>query len=447
MDATALHVKIKILLIWLLLSALSAGMVIRSQLDEQFRLQTAEFEQIAASLMKSLAQHDALMPLLNNGDSFTLMQKKFPQIIRLAPLPVTGNPDEQVTLAGPGQYWLNNHFRHVRLLIDARRMIGTLPQLARFQQVSVLWEGQVLYQSGAPEAHTHWQWSRQLNSPSQPFMLTASSHLPWRGLSWDLMAALTLIWGVVILTVRKVMQQNHRRKVADLRVHFFELTRMDTMNEVTAGMAHELNQPLTAVMSYNQSALRLLEMQQYDRIPAVLEASVLQVRRISSLLQSWRDNLQNQSAERLPVDIRALWRRVEMLLDRELHDGGIKVEYRFPSPMPALTAVPLWLEQIFHNLLSNAIQAQQGRAKPWVTVAAIRIENQLKIEVSDGGPGLSEQALSHVFIPFFTTRQEGIGLGMTLAETLMLKLNGRIEVANRPEGGACFTLWLPLEVV
>ncbi|BCQ33516.1 ATP-binding protein [Erwinia rhapontici] len=446
MDATALRAKMKLLLIGLLLSALSVGILIRSQLDEQYRLQTAEFEQIAASLTKSLAQHDALMPLLNNDDGFTLMQKKFPQIIQLAPLPVTGNPQAQVTLAAPGQYWLNNHFRHIRLLIDARRLINTLPQLANFQQVSLLWEGQRLYQSGTPDKGTRWHWSRQLNSASQPFLLTASSHRPWHLLSWDLAAALVLMWAVVILTVSKVMQQNHRRKVADLRVHFFELTRMDTINEMTAGMAHELNQPLTAVMSYNQSALRLLEMQQYDRIPAVLEASVLQVRRISSLLQAWRDNLQNQPAERKPVDIRQIWRRVEMLLDRELREAEVKIEYRFASPLPELLAVPLWLEQIFHNLLSNAIQAQQGQDKAWVSVTALREGNALRLEVSDGGPGLSEQALSHVFIPFFTTREEGIGLGMTLAETLILKMNGRIEVANRPQGGACFTLWLPLEV-
>lgn len=447
MDTIALREKFHLLLIWLLLSALSAGVLIRAQLNEQFSLKTAEFEQIAASLMKSLAQHDALMPLLNNGDGFVLMQKKFPQIVRLAPLPVTTPPAGQVTLAGHGQYWLNNSFRHVRLLIDARLLINSLPQLAGFQQVQLMWEGQTLYQSGTPAENARWHWSRELSSPSQPFILTASSTRPWHLLSWDLVAALTLMWAVAILTVRKVIQQNHRRKVADLRVHFFELTRMDTMNEVTAGMAHELNQPLSAVMSYNQSALRLLEMQQYERIPAVLEASVLQVRRISSLLQAWRDNLQNHPAERKPVDIRQIWRRVEMLLDRELRESEVKVVCHFPSPLPALVGVPLWLEQIFHNLLSNAIQAQQGRAKPWVSVAVSRAGDELKIEVSDGGPGLSEQALSHVFIPFFTTRAEGVGLGMTLAETLTLKMNGRIEAANHPEGGARFTLWLPMEAV
>lgn len=446
MEITALRAKINVLLLWLLLSAISAGILIRSQLDEQFRRQTAEFEQIAANLVKSLAQHDALMPLLNNDDGLVLMQKKFPQIILLTSLPITGAPDDQVTLAGPGQYWLNNHFRHVRLLIDARQLMNTLPQLTHFQHVTLSWQGHVLYQAGVPDDDARWHWSRQLNSASQPFTVTASSHLPWRILSWDWVAALALIWGAVILVVWKIVQQNHLRKVADLRVHFFELTRMDTMNEVTAGMAHELNQPLTAVMSYNQTAQRLLEMKQYDRIPAVLDASVLQVRRISSLLQAWRDNLQNQPAVWTSIDIRQIWRRVEMLLDRELRAAEIKVDYQFVSPMPALPAVPLWLEQIFHNLLSNAIQAQEGHAKPWIKVSAMREGANLKLEVNDGGPGLSEQALSHVFIPFFTTRAEGVGLGMTLAETLVQKLNGRIEVRNRPEGGACFTLWLPLEV-
>ncbi|VDZ53880.1 Sensor protein ZraS [Serratia odorifera] len=107
---------------------------------------------------------------------------------------------------------------------------------------------------------------------------------------------------------------------------------------------------------------------------------------------------------------------------------------------------PLWIEQILHNIVSNAIQAQCENApgSAWITLHATSDDVGMTLTLADGGPGLTPQALQQVFMPFFTTRAHGIGLGMALADTLVQRLNGKIEVANVAGQGARFTLWFPL---
>lgn len=114
--------------------------------------------------------------------------------------------------------------------------------------------------------------------------------------------------------------------------------------------------------------------------------------------------------------------------------------------MPRLFAPPLWIEQILHNIASNAIQAQENNAvgTAWINLAATATDEGIALTLTDGGPGLSEQALQHVFMPFFTTRAQGIGLGMALTDTLIQRLNGTIEATNIVGQGACFRLWLPI---
>jgi C4-dicarboxylate-specific signal transduction histidine kinase len=134
-----------------------------------------------------------------------------------------------------------------------------------------------------------------------------------------------------------------------------------------------------------------------------------------------------------------------MLLEDEINKGKVRIVNRMPDALPTLRADPLWVEQIFHNIVTNAIQAQQpNQPEPgWVAIDAEYSDQGIQLMITDGGPGLSEPALQQVFIPFFTTRQEGLGLGMALTETLVQRLNGTITVENMAGQGARFTLWFP----
>lgn len=172
----------------------------------------------------------------------------------------------------------------------------------------------------------------------------------------------------------------------------------------------------------------------------------MQIKRIDALLSQFRLKLTSKRAEYQPVDLPSLWLRVCELLDNEIGAGKVRVSSHFPPDLPALPAPPLWVEQILHNIVSNAIQAQGANApgSAWIHLQAERVNDGITLTVTDGGPGLSTEALEQVFMPFYTTRSDGVGLGMALADTLVQRLNGTIEASNITGNGACFRLWFPL---
>jgi C4-dicarboxylate-specific signal transduction histidine kinase len=253
--------------------------------------------------------------------------------------------------------------------------------------------------------------------------------------------------GLVLYLINQYRANKRRRDIADMRNQYAELTRLNTMGELAAGIMHELNQPLTAILSYNQTALRLIQQQRTEQVPSLLDAAVVQIKRTDALLQQFRQKLTSQQADYQPIVLARLWAQVITLLDTEISSKKIRVSSHIPDDLPVLFAPPLWIEQILHNIVHNAVQAQDDNAAgtAWINLAVQTSDNGISITITDGGPGLSELALQQVFMPFFTTRAAGIGLGMALTETLIQRLNGSINVCNIAGlGGASFTLWLPV---
>ncbi|XWY11339.1 sensor histidine kinase [Photorhabdus asymbiotica UENP] len=322
-----------------------------------------------------------------------------------------------------------------------------LSLLSQFRSVQLDWNNRPLIRWGLEEGPYFWHWEKKLTSCFQPFVLKASNDQQWSQLPWGYITCLSFLWAVIICFIFLIQKNRRLRKVSDLRAHFFEFTRLNTIDEVATGIVHELNQPLTAIMSYNQSALRLIKKQQYDKVISVLDSSILQTQRIANLLTQYHEKLTTGSTILQPVNILSILIRVETLLENEIKTGKIKVIKHVCDDLPMIFSDPLWIEQIFHNLISNAIQAQQEKNqaehKNWICIDITHADEMIKIVIIDGGPGLSNEALKNVFIPFFTTRQQGMGLGMTLTETLVQKLGGDISAENCETGGARFIILLP----
>jgi len=291
----------------------------------------------------------------------------------------------------------------------------------------------------------HWQWQKTIVSPSQSFLLSAGDNPAWGALPWWLILSPGLFWGATLYLIDQYRINRRRRDIADLRAHYAELTRLNTLGELTAGIVHELNQPLTATLSYTQTALRWLQQGKAEPVPPLLEAAVVQIKRTDALLQQFRQKLTSEQADWQPIVLESLWRQVITLLENEIRHDKVTVTSYIPADLPALVAPPLWIEQILHNIVHNALQAQrQNKAgTAWIRLEAAALNGGIRLSISDGGPGLSVPALQQVFMPFFTTRPNGIGLGMALTDTLIQRLNGTIDVANIAGQGACFTLWLP----
>ena len=427
-------------LIWLILSALCGGGVVVYALHQQYEEQSAEFRILYRDITVKLSQNDVILALLSNSSDPAVVQQKFPYILRWQTQP-HDPPRPDINPARAGTYWINSP--QGSLLIDLPTLLTDLVRTQKFHHFSLSWQGVGLLTQGAAGTDDWWRWEKQITSPSQPLNLQVTNNPDWRNLPWLILVLVGVFWAMAIYLYNQYQTTKRQRNIADLRAHFSELARLNAMGEIAAGMVHELNQPLTAILSYSQTAQRLIAQQQAEKAQPLLEASVMQTKRISALLLEFREKLHSDEQTLQPVDLRSTWERVAMLLGNEIERGKVTVINQIPESFPSLMASPLGIEQIFHNLLNNAIQAQQHNDKAWVSINARQAGNDVVLTVTDGGPGLSEQALEQVFMPFFTTRKEGLGLGMALTETLVQRLNGSIYAENSAAGGACFTLTFP----
>lgn len=428
---------------WLLLTLASGGGLTAYFLQQQYEEKSADFRILYREVTIKLSQHDAIIPLLSATRYDGEIHHIFPQIIRWRPH-LAFEPRRAIVAESNGRYWLNA--ANQSLLIDLNVLIKEVAESMPFHSVQLRWNQQPLFEQGGGPQPYYWQWEKVIASESQPFELVAGDNPNWQALPWLKILAPAFFWGLVLYLFTQYRHNRRQRDIADLRAHYNELTRLNTLGELAAGIMHELNQPLTAILSYNQTALRLIQPPHHPQLPALLDAAVVQTKRIDALLKQFRQNLASEQAQFQPVALGPLWIRVTQLLDNEIRRNKVKIISHIPESLPVFSAPPLWVEQILHNMLSNAIEAQEGNmpGASWVKLGAKVKGNGIAFHLSDGGPGLSADALQHVFMPFFTTHAKGIGLGMALTETLVQRLNGTIEVSNILGQGACFSLWLPL---
>lgn len=427
----------------ILLTFLSSGGLITYFLQQQHEEKSATFRILYREVTVKLAQHDAIIPLLPASRYRGDVQRLFPQILRWRSH-LRLEPRRLIVAEPNGRYWLNTN--NLSLLIDLGRLLREAGGSDAFHHLSVSWQGTLLFEQGSVEITPYWQWDKVVASPSQPFVLSAGDNPDWAALPWLFILLPAAFWGGGLLLLIQYRANRRRRDITDLREHYNELTRLNTLGELAAGIMHELNQPLTAILSYNQTALRLIKQQQITSVPDLLTAAVVQIKRTDALLQQFRQRMSSEHADYQPVVIKQIWTRVVMLLDNEITNQKIKISSCTPDDMPPLFAPPLWIEQILHNIASNAIQAQSAlpAGAAWLHLNVQHQGTAIVVTLTDGGPGLTELALQQVFMPFFTTRAKGLGLGMALTETLVQRLNGTIEVTNKPEQGACVIVCLPL---
>jgi signal transduction histidine kinase len=429
---------------WLVLALLSSGGLTAYFLQQQYEEKSASFRILYRDVTVKLSQHDAIIPLLPASQYSREVQRIFPQIIHWRSHPGI-EPRRTIVVEPNGRYWLN--IDNQSLLIDLNRLMGDLIGENSFRHLALHWNNQLLFAQGAVQAPYYWQWDKVIASQSQPFVLSAGDNPDWSALPWPVILSPALFWGLVLYLINQYRTNRRRRDIDALRTHYAEITRLNTLGELTAGIVHELNQPLTAILSYNQTALRLIRQKHTEQLPPLLEAAVVQIKRTDSLLQQFRQKLTSERVDYQPVALAGLWARVVTLLDNEIRSKKVKILTRIPDDLPALFAPPLWIEQILHNIASNAIQAQENNVTgtAWIRLEVSVINEGISLTLTDGGPGLTEQALQQVFMPFFTTRPQGIGLGMALTDTLIQRLNGTIEASNISGQGACFRLWLPIQ--
>ncbi len=244
-------------------------------------------------------------------------------------------------------------------------------------------------------------------------------------------------------------QHATREALAKQREKLAHVGRLSTMGEMTASIAHEINQPLTAISMYAQACLKLLDRAgATEKIRDALEKLNTQSLRAGAVIERIQRFARAQETARELVDLNDLINDLLKLAgsDARMHD--IELELSLADGLPPLFADPVQIQQVILNLIRNGIDAMNeigcsnGRTIRLETRQTVRGVEML---VTDQGPGVADDQLELVFTPFHTTKKEGMGMGLSICRSIISEHGGELNFRNNEGPGACFYFRLPVD--
>jgi len=250
------------------------------------------------------------------------------------------------------------------------------------------------------------------------------------------------------------LSAERRKKAAEVeasqwRERLAQLVRVHTVGEMSAALAHEITQPLGAIENYALAARRRMgdDPPDLQRVRELLDKVLGQATRAGDVVMRMRGMVQRHELETKEIDVaRAIGDCVEMVkMDCELRNIGIEVKPI--GPVPAVVADEIHLQQVILNLLRNAMDAMQTlppeRHRAIVIEAGPDGSDRIYVDVADCGPGIAESDLERVFESFYTTKPNGLGIGLAICRKLIEAHGGTLHAAHNPSGGALFRLTIP----
>lgn len=249
-----------------------------------------------------------------------------------------------------------------------------------------------------------------------------------------------------------VVDNSERKQAQDAllaaQAELAHAARVATLGELTASIAHEINQPLMAVVTSGEAGMRWLRRATPDlhEVETAIGRIVSEGRRASEIVKRIRDFLRKAPAEHGALSAATLIDEASRLVEHEFARERVELRLDIEPDLPAIMGDRIQLQQVLVNLMVNASQAIAGQAEPRVlSVSAARVAADcLAITVSDTGPGIAAANLGRLFDPFFTTKQQGMGMGLAICRTTAEAHGGRLSVENKPGKGASFRLALAL---
>lgn len=241
------------------------------------------------------------------------------------------------------------------------------------------------------------------------------------------------------------LARERERELEDAVAH---ASRVRTVAALGASLAHELNQPLAAIVANAQAALRFQEAGNAAEVRDALESIAADARRAGEIVHRARRLVRKQPAGAERVDAAQVAAEVLAFLRTRLHHAGVKARIESPDALPRVMADPIQLHQALLNLVLNAIEAMEGEPAELGRHLVLGLAPEgdgVRIAVTDDGPGADDDSLERMFRTFHTTKARGTGLGLLVTRSLVEAHGGRIDVARNAGRGLTFTLHLPGE--
>jgi signal transduction histidine kinase len=252
------------------------------------------------------------------------------------------------------------------------------------------------------------------------------------------------------VTTLRAIQERKRSEEAlrTARADLARVTQMMAMGEVAASIAHEINQPLTAIVANGNAGLRWLANETLDveEARAVLKRIVSDGHRASDVIRNIRGSFKNANEERTPLDLSDLIRDTLALLHGELQNQRVSIQCELAEALPKISANRVQIQQVIVNLITNAVDAMSSvmnRARVLRVKSEIDESNHVVVVVEDSGVGIDPKDIDRIFDAFFTTKSHGMGMGLYLCGSITRAHGGRLSAAPRHPHGSVFRVVLP----
>ena len=252
---------------------------------------------------------------------------------------------------------------------------------------------------------------------------------------------------ILDITDRKKAEELNRQQQEKLETS----ARLATMGEISSMLAHELNQPLAAISSYTAGALNVLE--RADKgvpieptlLRRALEQARQQAQRAGQIIRSVHEFVKKSEPQRETVDIHSVVDGVRALIELQTRQSYVALQINLPAQLPPVLADRVMLEQVLLNLTRNGIEAMAGVAPEQriLQITAAADAAQVSVSVIDHGHGIAPDVAERLFSPFFSTKAEGMGMGLSICRTAIEFHGGTLNHAPNPGGGTVFTFSLP----
>lgn len=246
------------------------------------------------------------------------------------------------------------------------------------------------------------------------------------------------------LSAQRAAEQNARA----LEMRLAHVGRFNLMGEMAAGIAHEINQPLSAIATYAQAGKRVLQrgppdLRMLEDVCAKIDD---QARRAGQVIDNLRKFIRKQEIETQSLDVNRVIGDVWNLMEVDAHSEGIPVRVDAEQGLPKVRADAVQLQQVLLNLTRNSVDAMRGSVgkERGIIIATGRADHGgVRIVVTDHGHGVSPQLGDNIFHPFVTTKRDGLGVGLAISKTIIQAYGGSLSYSENPAGGTIFTVELP----
>jgi signal transduction histidine kinase len=222
-----------------------------------------------------------------------------------------------------------------------------------------------------------------------------------------------------------------------------------TLGELTVSIAHELNQPLAAVVTNGGAGLRWLkrDVPDLEKVRSSMEGMIADAQRASDIIKNLRALSVKSPPKPIQINLNAVLDETVALVRREIDINQVSLRFDLAADLPEVNGDRVQLQQVILNLLLNAIQAMAHAAGNTrkLLIETFAEERSALVKIHDNGPGLTPEVRDNLFDPFYTTKPDGMGMGLSICRSIVTAHGGSIRASSQPGAGTTFEFTIPLE--